>query len=187
MTMTTKREPTRLQKRYDEVVRAALMSEFSYTNPMQVPRLEKIVINMGVGEAVADSKKLTAAVNELTQIAGQKPVVTKARKSIATFKLREGMNIGCKVTLRRDRMYEFLDRLVTIALPRVRDFRGLSGKSFDGRGNYALGLKEQLVFPEIDYDKVDQVRGLDIVICTTARTDDEAKALLRGFEMPFVN
>jgi large subunit ribosomal protein L5 len=187
MTMTTKKEPTRLQKRYDEVVRPALMSEFSYTNPMQVPRLEKIVINMGVGEAVADSKKLTAAVNELTQIAGQKPVVTKARKSIATFKLREGMNIGCKVTLRRDRMYEFLDRLVTIALPRVRDFRGLSGKSFDGRGNYALGLKEQLVFPEIDYDKVDQVRGLDIVICTTARSDDEAKALLRGFEMPFVN
>jgi large subunit ribosomal protein L5 len=186
MTMTA-REPTRLQKHYHEVVRPALMGEFNYTNPMQVPRLEKIVINMGVGEAVGDSKKLTAAVTELTQIAGQKPVVTKARKSIATFKLREGMNIGCKVTLRRDRMYEFLDRLVTIALPRVRDFRGLSGRSFDGRGNYALGLKEQLVFPEIDYDRVEQVRGLDIVICTTARTDDEAKALLRGFEMPFVN
>jgi large subunit ribosomal protein L5 len=178
---------TRLQKHYEEVVRPALMSEFNYTNPMQVPRLEKIVVNMGVGEAVGDQKKLNTAVNELTQITGQKPVVTKARKSIATFKLREGMNIGCKVTLRRERMYEFLDRLVSIALPRVRDFRGVSGKSFDGRGNYALGLKEQIVFPEIDYDKVDQVRGMDIVICTTAKSDAEAKALLRGFEMPFMN
>jgi large subunit ribosomal protein L5 len=178
---------TRLQKHYDEVVRPALMKEFNYTNPMQVPRLEKIVVNMGVGEAVADSKKLTAAVGELTLITGQRPVVTKARKSIATFKLREGMNIGAKVTLRRERMYEFLDRLVTVALPRVRDFRGVSGKSFDGRGNYALGLKEQLVFPEIDYDKVDEVRGMDIVIVTTARSDAEAKALLKGFSMPFVN
>jgi large subunit ribosomal protein L5 len=177
----------RLQKHYDEVVRPALMKEFNYTNPMQVPRLDKIVVNMGVGEAVSDGKKLTAAVGELTLITGQKPVVTKARKSIATFKLREGMNIGAKVTLRRQRMYEFLDRLITVALPRVRDFRGVSGKSFDGRGNYALGLKEQLVFPEIDYDKVDEVRGLDIVICTTARTDAEAKALLKGFDMPFVN
>ncbi|HAV76825.1 MAG TPA: 50S ribosomal protein L5, partial [Anaerolineae bacterium] len=144
-----------------------------------------IVINMGVGEATADSKKINIAVAELAAISGQKPVVTKARKSIATFKLREGMNIGCKVTLRRQRMYEFLDRLITIALPRVRDFRGVSGKSFDGRGNYTLGLKEQLVFPEIDYDKVDKVRGMDIVICTTARTDAEAKALLKGFQMPF--
>jgi len=141
---------------------------------------------MGVGEATSDSKKINAAVAELTAIAGQKPVITKARKSIATFKLREGMNIGCKVTLRRQRMYEFLDRLITIALPRVRDFRGVSGKSFDGRGNYTLGLKEQLVFPEIDYDKVDKVRGMDIVICTTAKTDAEAKALLKGFQMPFV-
>ena len=178
---------TRLQKHYDEVVRPALMKEFNYTNPMQVPRLEKIVVNMGVGEAVSDSKKLTAAVGELALITGQKPVVTKARKSIATFKLREGMNIGAKVTLRRQRMYEFLDRLVTVALPRVRDFRGVSGKSFDGRGNYALGLKEQLVFPEIDYDKVDEVRGLDIVIVTTARSDAEARALLKGFDMPFAN
>jgi large subunit ribosomal protein L5 len=176
---------TRLQKHYDEVVRPALMKEFNYTNPMQVPRLDKIVVNMGVGEAVSDSKKLTAAVGELTLITGQKPVVTKARKSIATFKLREGMNIGAKVTLRRERMYEFLDRLVTVALPRVRDFRGVSGKSFDGRGNYALGLKEQLVFPEIDYDKVDEVRGLDIVIVTTAKSDAEARALLKGFDMPF--
>ena len=178
---------TRLKEQYEKVVRPALMSEFNYTNPMQVPRLEKIVINMGVGKATQDSKKLTVAVNELAAIAGQKPVVTKARKSIATFKLREGMNIGAKVTLRRDRMYEFLDRLITIALPRVRDFRGVSPKSFDGRGNYALGLKEQIVFPEIDYDKMDSVRGMDIVICTTAKTDAEAKALLKGFDMPFTN
>ena len=178
---------TRLREQYEKVVRPALMSEFSYKNPMQVPRLEKIVINMGVGKATQDSKKLTVAVNELALIAGQKPVVTKARKSIATFKLREGMNIGAKVTLRRDRMYEFLDRLITIALPRVRDFRGVSPKSFDGRGNYALGLKEQIVFPEIDYDKIDEVRGMDIIIVTTAKTDAEARALLKGFDMPFVS
>ena len=176
----------RLQEHYEKVVRAELIKEFSYENPLQAPRIDKIVINMGVGEATSDSKKINAAVAELTAIAGQKPVITKARKSIATFKLREGMNIGCKVTLRRDRMYEFLDRLISIALPRVRDFRGVSGKSFDGRGNYTLGLKEQLVFPEIDYDKVDKVRGMDIVICTTAKTDAEAKALLKGFQMPFV-
>jgi len=178
---------TRLREQYEKVVRPALMSEFSYKNPMQVPRLEKIVINMGVGKATQDSKKLTIAVNELALIAGQKPVVTKARKSIATFKLREGMNIGAKVTLRREKMYEFLDRLITIALPRVRDFRGVAPKSFDGRGNYALGLKEQIVFPEIDYDKIDEVRGMDIIIVTTARTDAEARALLKGFDMPFVN
>ena len=177
----------RLQEHYQKVVRDALTKEFGYTNPMQVPKLDKIVINMGVGEATADSKKINLAVAELTAIAGQKPVITKARKSIATFKLREGMAIGCKVTLRKQHMYEFLDRLVNIALPRVRDFRGISGKSFDGRGNYTLGLKEQLVFPEIDYDKVDKVRGMDIVICTTAKTDAEAKALLKGFDMPFNN
>jgi large subunit ribosomal protein L5 len=176
----------RLQEHYEKVVRPALIQEFSYKNQLEAPRVEKIVINMGVGEATSDSKKINAAVAELTAIAGQKPVITKARKSIATFKLREGMNIGCKVTLRRQRMYEFLDRLITIALPRVRDFRGVSGKSFDGRGNYTLGLKEQLVFPEIDYDKVEKVRGMDIVICTTAKTDAEAKALLKGFQMPFV-
>ena len=178
---------TRLQERYDSDVRPALMQEFGYKNPMQVPRLEKIVVNMGVGEAVQDSKKVEAAANDLTAITGQKPVVTRAKKSIATFKLRENMPIGCKVTLRRQRMFEFLDRLVNIALPRVRDFRGVSAKSFDGRGNYALGLKEQLVFPEVDYDKIDQVRGMDIVIVTTAKTDAEAKALLRGFDMPFAN
>jgi large subunit ribosomal protein L5 len=178
---------TRLQEHYEKVVRPALMKEFGYKNPMQVPRLDKIVVKMGVGEAVQDGKKVDAAVDELTAIAGQKPVVTRAKKSIATFKLRENMPIGCKVTLRRQRMYEFLDRLVNIALPRVRDFRGVSPKSFDGRGNYALGLKEQLVFPEIDYDQVDSVRGMDIVIVTTAETDAEAKALLRGFDMPFTN
>jgi len=178
---------TRFQELYESKVRAALIEEFGYKNPMQVPRLEKIVLNMGVGEAVQDSKKIDAAVREMTLIAGQKPVVTKAKKSIATFKLRENMPLGVKVTLRRDRMYEFLDRLITIALPRVRDFRGVNGKSFDGRGNYALGLKEQLVFPEIDYDKVDAMRGMDIVIVTTAETDAEAKALLRGFQMPFIN
>ena len=178
---------TRLQQHYDKVVRPALIKEFGYGNAMECPRLDKIVINMGVGEAVQDSKKVDAAVGELTLIAGQKPVVTRSKKSIATFKLRENMPIGCKVTLRRQRMYEFLDRLVNIALPRVRDFRGVSVKSFDGRGNYALGLKEQLVFPEVDYDKVDTVRGMDIVIVTTAKTDAEAKALLRGFDMPFAN
>ncbi len=177
----------RFQEIYESKVRAALVAEFGYKNPMEVPRLDKIVINIGVGEAVQDSKKVDAAVRDLTLIAGQKPVVTRAKKSIATFKLRENMPIGCKVTLRRKQMYEFLDRLITIALPRVRDFRGVNGKSFDGRGNYALGLKEQLVFPEIDYDKVDTVRGMDIVIVTTAKTDQEAKSLLKGFQMPFVN
>jgi large subunit ribosomal protein L5 len=176
---------TRLQEHYDKVVRPALMQEFGYKNPMQVPKIEKIVVNMGVGEAVQDGKKIDAAVGDLAAITGQRPVVTRAKKSIATFKLRENMPIGAKVTLRRNRMYEFLDRLVNIALPRVRDFRGVPGKSFDGRGNYALGLKEQLVFPEINYDKVDAVRGMDIIIVTTAKTDAEAKALLKGFSMPF--
>ena len=177
----------RLQEHYRNVVRAALMKEFNYKNPMEVPRLDKIVINMGVGEAAQDQKKLQAATADMTAIAGQKPLITKSRKSIANFKLRENLAIGCKVTLRRDRMYEFLDRLVSVALPRVRDFRGVSARSFDGRGNYALGLKEQIVFPEIDYDKMDSVRGMDIVICTTAKTDAEAKALLKGFDMPFTN
>ena len=177
---------TRLKKQYDDVVRAKLKAEFNYANDMEVPRIEKIVINMGVGEATSDGKKVNSAVAELTAIAGQRPVVTKARKSIAQFKLREGMSIGCKVTLRRERMYEFLDRLVPIALPRVRDFRGVSGTSFDGRGNYAMGLKEQIIFPEIDYDKIDEIRGMDIIIVTTAKTDQEAKALLKGFDMPFV-
>jgi large subunit ribosomal protein L5 len=178
---------TRFQERYQSVVRPALMQEFGYTNPMQVPRVDKIVVNMGVGEAVQDVKKIDAAVSDLTAITGQHPVVIRARRSIATFKLRENMPIGVKVTLRRRQMYEFLDRLITVALPRVRDFRGVSARSFDGRGNYALGLREQLVFPEIDYDKVDAVRGMDIVIVTTAKTDAEAKALLTGFEMPFAN
>jgi large subunit ribosomal protein L5 len=175
----------RLKQHYQDVLKKDLMERFGYKNAMQVPQLEKIVINMAVGKAVSDSKKLTAAVGELTKIAGQKPAISKARKSVANFKLREGMPIGAKVTLRRERMYEFLDRLVTIALPRVRDFRGISGKSFDGRGNYAFGLKEQIVFPEINYDEVDEVRGMDIIICTTARTDEEAHALLKGFDMPF--
>ncbi|HEX5318723.1 MAG TPA: 50S ribosomal protein L5 [Stellaceae bacterium] len=178
---------TRLHDRYQAEVKASLTKEFGYENPMQVPRLDKIVINMGVGEAVQDSKKIDAAVSDLTAIAGQKPVVMRAKRSIATYKLRQNMPIGVKVTLRRDRMYEFLDRLITVALPRVRDFRGVSGRSFDGRGNYALGLREQLVFPEVDYDKVDTVRGMDIVIVTTAKTDAEAKALLKGFDMPFTN
>jgi large subunit ribosomal protein L5 len=178
---------TRLQQHYDKVIRPRLKEEFKYGNDLQVPRLEKIVINMGIGEATQDSKKVQAAVADLTAIAGQKPITTKARKSIATFKLREGMTIGAKVTLRRDRMYEFLDRLVTIALPRVRDFRGLSVKSFDGRGNYSLGVKEQIVFPEIDYDKIDNVRGMDIVIVTSAKTDDEARALLKAFDFPFAS
>ncbi|HYU12711.1 MAG TPA: 50S ribosomal protein L5 [Stellaceae bacterium] len=178
---------TRFQERYQSVVRLALMKEFGYTNPMQVPRVDKIVVNMGVGEAVQDVKKIDAAVGDLTAITGQRPVVIRARRSIATFKLRQNMPIGVKVTLRRERMYEFLDRLITVALPRVRDFRGVSARSFDGRGNYALGLREQLVFPEIDYDKVDAVRGMDVVIVTTAKTDAEAKALLAGFEMPFAN
>ena len=169
---------SRLQELYKSEVRAALMQEFGYKNPMQVPRLDKIVVNMGVGEAVQDAKKIDAAVGDLTAITGQHPVVIRAKQSIATFKLRKNMPIGVKVTLRRERMYEFLDRLIMVALPRVRDFRGVSPRSFDGRGNYALGLREQLVFPEIDYDKVDQVRGMDIVIVATAKTDAEARALL---------
>jgi len=175
---------TRLQEHYKDDVKPELLSAFSYGNPMQVPKIEKIVINMGVGEAVSDSKKIDAAANEISLISGQKPVVIKSRKSVATFKLREGMSVGCKVTLRRDRMYEFMDRLINIALPQVRDFRGLSPKSFDGRGNYALGLKEQIVFPEIDYDTVDEMRGMDIVIVTSAKTNDEAKALLKGLNLP---
>ncbi|RMH45893.1 MAG: 50S ribosomal protein L5 [Alphaproteobacteria bacterium] len=177
----------RLLQHYRDAVRPALKSEFSYRNEMMIPRLDKIVLNMGIGEAVSDSKKIKSAHDDLMAIAGQKPVITKARKSIAGFKVREGMPLGVKVTLRRQRMYEFLDRLVTVALPRVRDFRGVSGRSFDGRGNYALGLKEHIVFPEIDFDKVDQVWGMDIVICTTARTDAEAKALLKHFNLPFLN
>lgn len=175
----------RLHRHYEEVVRPAMVAKFGYTNRLEVPRLDKVVINMGVGEAVNDSKKSKVAAEQLALIAGQKPVITRARKAISTFKLRENLGIGCKVTLRRDKMYEFMDRLVNIALPRVRDFRGISGKSFDGKGNYAMGLKEQLVFPEIDYDKIDEVRGMDIVICTTAKTDDEARELLRAFNMPF--
>ncbi len=175
----------RLQDVYRETVRPALVEQFSYANPMQVPALEKIVLNMGVGEAVGDSKKIEAAVADLTAIAGQKPIVTRARKSIASFKLREGMTIGCKVTLRRTRMWEFFDRLTTIALPRVRDFRGVSPRAFDGRGNYSLGIREQIIFPEISYDRVDTIRGLNIVICTTARTNEEAQALLGGLNMPF--
>ncbi|WP_404426058.1 50S ribosomal protein L5 [Thalassospira australica] len=178
---------TRLREHYKEVVRDALQKEFSYVNSMEVPRLEKIVINMGVGDATQDRKKLEGAAADLAAITGQKPIFTKAKKSVAAFKLREGMNIGCKVTLRRDRMYEFLDRLVTVALPRVRDFRGLNKKSFDGRGNFAMGLKEQFVFPEVEYDKVDSVRGMDIIICTTAKSDAEALALLKGFDLPFGN
>lgn len=179
--------PARLQEHYAKTIREALTKEFSYKNPMEVPKLDKVVINMGVGEAVNDRKAVDGAMADLAAITGQKPVATKSRTSIATFKLRDGMSIGAKVTLRRDRMYEFIDRLINIALPRVRDFRGLNGKSFDGRGNFAMGLKEQIVFPEIEYDKVDMVRGMDIIICTTAKTDAEAKALLRGFDFPFVN
>ncbi|MXU66393.1 50S ribosomal protein L5 [Oceanomicrobium pacificus] len=175
----------RLRAQYNSEIRGKMKSDFSYKNEMQIPKLEKIVLNMGVGEAVADSKKIKAAHDDLMAISGQKPVITKAKKSIAGFKVREGMPLGVKVTLRGDRMYEFLDRLVTIAMPRVRDFRGVSAKSFDGRGNYAMGLKEHIVFPEIEYDKIDQVWGMDIVICTTAKTDAEAKALLAEFNMPF--
>ena len=183
--MADQQAKARLQEQYESELRSSVMEEFGLNNALAAPKLDKIVLNMGVGEGVSDSKKVTSAVAELTKIAGQQPVVTRAKKSIATFKLREGMPVGCKVTLRGKRMYEFLDRLVTIALPRVRDFRGLSAKSFDGNGNYSLGIKEQIVFPEIDYDKVDEVRGLDIIICTTAKTDEQAKALLAGFQMPF--
>jgi len=177
----------RMKQRYVEAIRANMREQFSYTNEMQIPKLDKIVINMGVGEAVGDSKKLKSALEALTAISGQKPVSTKAKKSIAQFKIRDNMAIGCKVTLRADRMYEFLDRLVTIALPRVKDFRGLNGKSFDGRGNYAMGLKEHIVFPEINYDQIDTIWGMDIVVCTTAPTDAEAKALLKEFDFPFRN
>jgi len=175
----------RLKQDYEDRIVKAMTERFGYKNRMAVPRLEKIVINMGVGEATQDKKKVEAAAAEMELISGQKPVITKAKKSIAQFKLREGMPIGCKVTLRRDRMYEFLDRLVTIALPRVRDFRGLNPKSFDGRGNYAMGLKEQIVFPEINYDQIDKVRGMDIIVTTTAGTDEEARELLRLFNFPF--
>ena len=177
----------RLKADYKDRIRAALMTEFCYKNTMQLPKLEKIVINMGVGEAVKDTKKVKAAQEQMTAIAGQKAVITHAKKSIAGFRVREEMPLGCKVTLRGDRMYEFLDRLITIALPRVRDFRGVKPTSFDGRGNYAMGLKEQIVFPEIEFDKVDDVLGMDIIICTTAKTDAEAKALLKQFNMPFTD
>ena len=180
-------EMPRLQKRYLDEVRASLTKEFGYSNPMQVPKLEKIVINMGVGDATTDAKKLDAAVEELTAISGQRPVKTLAKKAIAGFKIRKGLPIGCKVTLRKARMYEFMDRLITIALPRVRDFRGIVGKGFDGNGNFAMGLKEQIIFPEINYDRVESVRGMDIQFVTTAKTDAEAKALLKAFELPFAN
>jgi len=175
----------RMKTHYEKVVREEMTKSFGYKNHMQIPKIEKIVLNMGVGEAVNDRKKVDAAAKDLGMIAGQRPVVTRARKSIAVYKLRDGMPIGTKVTLRGDRMYEFIDRLVTIALPRVKDFRGLNPKSFDGRGNFAMGLKEHIVFPEIDYDQVDEVRGLDVIVCTTAKNDDEARALLRGFNFPF--
>jgi large subunit ribosomal protein L5 len=179
------KEPARLHKHFDEVIRAKLTEQFGYKNRMEVPRVDKIVLNMGVGDAVNDRKKVDVAAADLSMIAGQKAVVTHARKSIATYKLREGQAIGCKVTLRRRRMYEFLDRLVNIALPRVRDFRGLNPKSFDGRGNYTLGIKEHIIFPEIDYDKAESVLGMDIVVCTTAKNDEEARALLAAFDFPF--
>ena len=182
---TPKDYKPRLKADYEQTIVKAMIEKFGYKNRLEVPRLDKIVINMGVGEATQDKKKVESAAAEMQAIAGQKPVITKAKKSIAQFKLREGMPIGCKVTLRRDRMYEFLDRLVTIALPRVRDFRGLNPRSFDGRGNYALGLKEQIVFPEINYDQIDTVRGMDVIITTTARTDEEARELLRLFNFPF--
>ena len=177
----------RMRKLYDDKIVKAMTDKFGYKNAMEVPKIEKIVLNMGVGEATQDKKKVEAAAAEMELIAGQKPVVTRAKKSIAQFKLREGMPIGCKVTLRRERMYEFLDRLITIAMPRIRDFRGVSAKSFDGRGNYAMGLKEQIIFPEINYDRIDTVRGMDVIVTTTAKTDAEAKALLEAFKFPFRN
>ena len=185
--MSETRDMPRLQQQYNVQVRPAMLVEFGYANPMQVPKLEKIVLNMGVGEATGDQKKLDAALAEMMLIAGQKPVKTVAKKAIAGFKIREGLPIGCKVTLRKSRMYEFLDRLVTIALPRVRDFRGITGKGLDGKGNFAMGIKEQIIFPEINYDRVDSIRGMDIVFVTTAKTDAEGKALLKGFNLPFVN
>ncbi|MES2001240.1 MAG: 50S ribosomal protein L5 [Pseudomonadota bacterium] len=175
----------RLKKDYEDRIAKAMTDKFGYKNKLEIPRLDKVVINMGVGEATQDKKKVETAASEMERIAGQKPVITKAKKSIAQFKLREGMPIGCKVTLRRERMYEFIDRLVTVALPRVRDFRGLNDKSFDGRGNYAMGLKEQIIFPEINYDQIDTVRGMDVIITTTAKTDEEARELLRFFNFPF--
>ncbi len=175
----------RLRDHYKEQVVPALMEKFGYKSVMQVPRIEKITLNMGVGEAVADKKVLQFAMDDMAKISGQKPVITRARKSVAGFKIREGWPIGCKVTLRAERMYEFLDRLINIAIPRIRDFRGLSAKSFDGRGNYSMGVKEQIIFPEVDYDKIDALRGMDITITTTARSDEEAKALLDGFNFPF--
>jgi len=178
-------EPSRLRARYLEEIAPQLRKEFNYKNPMQVPKLSKVVVNMGLGDAIQDGKVLDSSAEELGILTGQKPVITKARKSIAAFKLREGMSIGARVTLRGDRMYEFLDRLMNIALPRVRDFRGISGKSFDGRGNFALGIREQVIFPEIDYDKVDKIRGLGVSVVTTARTDEEGKALLKSLGMPF--
>ena len=178
---------TRLEEHYVTAVRPALVEKFGYSNVLEAPRVEKVIINMGVGSAVRDSKKIEFAVSDMTKISGQKPIVTRAKKANAAFKLREEMAIGCKVTLRNVRMYEFLDRLVTMALPRVRDFRGLNAKSFDGNGNYAMGIKEQIVFPEIEYDKVDEVRGMDIIVVTTAKSDDEARELLRGFQFPFAN
>jgi len=181
----TSAQTTRLQAQYNDVIRKKLVEQFKYSNPLQVPMLEKVSINMGIGEAVNDRKKVENAASELSMIAGQKPVVTHARKSIATYKLRENQAIGCKVTLRKARMYEFIDRLVNIALPRVRDFRGLNPKSFDGMGNYTFGIKEHIVFPEIDYDKVTDIWGMDITVCTTAKTDDEARALLTAFNFPF--
>jgi large subunit ribosomal protein L5 len=187
MAEATEKYMPKLKVHYDSVVRAQMQEKFGYRNPMQVPKIEKIVINMGVGEAVADSKKINSAVADMTVIAGQKPIVAKSRKSIANFKLRENLAIGCKVTLRRERMWEFFDRLLNIALPRVRDFRGVPNRSFDGHGNYSLGLKEQIVFPEIDYDQIDAVRGMDITIVTTASTDEEARALLEGFAFPFAS
>lgn len=176
---------TRLKKLYDEVIAPNLIKEFGYKNKMEVPKLTKIVLNMGVGEASEDKKAIEFAVKDMEAISGQKPIVTHARKSISTFKLRDGMPIGCKVTLRKEKMYEFLDRFITMAMPRIRDFRGISGKSFDGHGNYAMGIKEQIIFLEINYDAVDAIRGMDIIICTSAKTDKEAKALLAGFGMPF--
>ena len=183
--MADKKYTPRLKGVYDEKIAKAMTEKFGYKNVMEVPKIEKIVINMGVGEATQDKKKVQTAAEEMELIAGQKPVITKAKKSIAQFKLREGMPIGAKITLRRERMYEFLDRLITIAMPRIRDFRGVSATSFDGRGNYAMGLKEQIIFPEINYDRIDQVRGMDVIVTTTARTDDEARELLKLFGFPF--
>ena len=176
---------TNFEKLYNEVIKKALVEKFGYTNPHEVPKLTKIVLNMGVSDAVTDKKKLNNAADEMSLIAGQKAIITHARKSIATFKLREDMPIGCKVTLRSDRMYEFLERLINMALPRIRDFHGITGKNFDGRGNFAFGIKEQIIFPEINYEKVETIRGMDIVICTSAKTDEEAKVLLSGFNMPY--